>query len=310
MSSTVIQPWEKWKASNLAMCGACEWGGFEDAHHILTFLSHHFELVVEHGQNQDEPIQNALCALAHTSDSVTIKALEQFDPTQPTFVCGIIYAFQDARPFKLREAALLFLPLISNRWFSTRSPIIDPIQMTSFFTNWASTVEEVEKIPAVQKAALVVLLGMVNSPHWCPHIVPEKWMLLRYLMSVPEDFQSLHGYFNDPSLMEEIKKVDNPMAIVLWVEILWLKYAQLTPKMHLKLESITKEIAENEREAGLDMSQSNINRYLSNTTSELRRIEDLLGGHTVESSEPIAVLREKAGKIQQAFRALDAIKAG
>jgi len=311
MSSPTVPSQVVWRAACLTMHNACEEGGFEDAQHIITFLNYHLESALEGSWKHDEPIQDAFCALAHTSDTITAEALRQFDPTIPWFVCGISYTFQDAKPLKLREAALLFLPLISDRWFNSRFPIMDPIQMSNFFMNWASAVEDVEKTPAVQKAALSVLFGMVNSPHWRPYIVPEKWMLLRSLMSVPDDLQPLCRYLNNSELMEEIKKVDNPMALVLWVEILWLKYTQLSPKMQIRLEVITKEIAQNEKEAGLDLSQSNVNQYLTNTTLELGKVEDALKPYTIGSTEPIAIaLREKAGNLQQALRALNAIRPG
>ena len=77
------------KASCLTMQVACEGNGFEDTHHILTFLNHYFELVTGHSQNHDKPIENAFCALVHTSSTLIGEALEEFDPTQPSFIHGI-----------------------------------------------------------------------------------------------------------------------------------------------------------------------------------------------------------------------------
>jgi len=48
--------------------------------------------------------------------------------------------------------------------------------------DWASAVDNIKYTYDVQKATLAVLFGMINSPHWCPHIVMEKWKLLEYFV--------------------------------------------------------------------------------------------------------------------------------
>ena len=96
---------------------------------------------------------------------------------------------EDDKPFQLREAALFFLLLINNRWFSTPHPIMKPDQMRSLCVDWASAVDGIEHTYDVQKATLAVLFGMIDSPHWRPHIVLEKLKLLRYFMSAPDDSQ-------------------------------------------------------------------------------------------------------------------------
>ena len=170
----------------------------EDPQDILTFLDHHFDLATRGGQNQDESIQNALRVLAYASGPVTIEALKRFDPTEPSFVRGICYVFQNDKPFQLRKAALFFLPLIGDRWFNTPHPIMEPDQMRSLCVDWASAIDGIEHTCDVQKATLAVLFGMVNSSHWRPHIVTEKWKLLEYFTSVPDDSQPLRRCIDNP----------------------------------------------------------------------------------------------------------------
>jgi hypothetical protein len=141
-----------------------------DPQHILTFLGHHFDLAAESGQNlckpiRDEPIQDALRALAYASHPVTIDVLNRFNLTEPSFIRGIRYVYQDDKPFELRTAALFFLPLIGDKWFSTPDPIMDPDQTKGFCVNWASAVDAIENTDEVRKAILAVLFGMINSPH-------------------------------------------------------------------------------------------------------------------------------------------------
>ena len=302
---------EKWKASRLAMCSAWEADKFNDVQSIIAFLDYHFELATRHDRSQDGPIQHALCTLARTPKTITIRALQQFDPTKPSFVRGISHALQGDRPAKLHEATLLFLPLICDKWFNAHSPIMDSKRMRSFCMNWASAVDNVEKTPVVQVAALTVLLGMTSSPLWNPHVIPEKWTLLEHFTSVPDDLQHLHGYINNLGLMDKIRSVDNPIAAVLWVEILWLKYAELVPEVQEQLEIVTKEIARNERGVDPGTSQSYIDKYLLSVGSELRKAEGALESHAIQSTEPIAVtLREKVQSLKEAIRLLDSIRLG
>jgi len=109
---------------------------------------------------------------------------------------------------------------------------------------------------------------MINSSHWRAHIVVEKWKLLEYFTSVPDDSQPLKRCIDNLELMEAIKKVANPAAMVFGLAILWLKYKELIPEVREQLETVTKEVAQ-DRRTDLDM-------YLSVMDSELRKAEDAL----------------------------------
>jgi hypothetical protein len=307
---------KKWEAARLAIYGAYRGGAFipqvkdqEDTLRILLFLNHHFELVAGQGQDQNEPIRIALHALVCTPNLTSIAALESFDPTDPLFVCGIRYALQDDRPSNLREAVLLFLPLICDQWFNTRSLPMNPKQMRIFCADWASSVDFVEQTPDVKTAALTVLLEMINSPRWRPHIVTEKLGLLEDLKSVPDDFQPLRTCINNPDLIDAIKDAGNTMAILHWVAILWLKYGELDSRVRDRLEAITKEVAQNERGPYFDASRSHVGEWRANTASELEKTKDALNHYSLESFNPVATaLEEKVGGLRQAIGALDAIK--
>ena len=298
---------KKWKASRLAMSGAYKWDKFlpwvEDPKEILTFLDYHFDLVTQGDEDHDQPIQYALRALAYASSPVTIEALKNFDPT-PSFIRGICYAFQDDKQFQLRKAALFFLPLIGDRLFNTAEPIMDPGQMRSLCVDWASAVDGIEHTYDVQKAALAVLFGMMNSSHWRPHIVTGKWKLLEYFSAVPDDSQPLKRCLENPELTDAISQVNNPAAMVLWLAILWLKYNELMPEVREQLEAITKTVAQGTRRPDLDM-------YMSLMDSELAKAEDALGRYGTWSVDPAAVaLRVKVNNLQEARAALLALKRG
>jgi len=298
---------KKWEASRLAMRGAYKGVEFfpwvEDPRDILTFLDHHFELNTRDDKNQDEPIQDALCALAYASSPVTIETLSRFNPTESSFVHGICRVFQDDKPLQLRTAALLFLPLIGEGWFNTPHPIMEPDEMKRLCVDWASVVDSVEHPRGVRKAILEVLFWMIDSPHWRPHIVTEKWRLLEYYTSVPDDSQSFKRCINNPELIEMIKSVGNPVAMGLWLEILWLRYGKLPPPVREKLETITREVARGRR--------TDLNRCLKVLDSELEKAEKSLIQYHTWSQDPTAVaLRSEIDNLQRAKNSLSALKRG
>ena len=295
ISSTYSEE-KRWEASRLALHGAYKWDKVlpwvEDPKDILAFLNHHFDLATQ-GEDQDEPIQNALRALAYAHNPETIEALKTFDPTEPSFVRGICFAFQNDRPPQLRKAALFFLPLVADRWFNTHLPIMEPSEMRNFCADWASAIDEIG--PTVHKAALEVLFGMINSSHWRPHIVPDKWNLLEYPIPVPYDFQPLKRCIDNPEVMEAISNANNRDALVLWSTILWLNYNELDSQIRTQLLAVTK-----------DAQKWDLERYRSGIELELNAAEDALIECDMRSwSDPaVQALRTKIDDLGAARDAL------
>ena len=295
----------KWEASRLAMHGAYKSDKFlprvEDPQDILTFLEHHFDLATG-GRNHHVPIQNALRALALASGPATIKALEDFNPTKPLFVRGICYIFQDDKPLQLRKAALIFLPLISDGWFDTPDPIMEPNGMRDFCMNWASAVDSIEHTYDVQKAILAVLLGMINSPHWRPFVVVENWNLLEYFTSVPNDSLPLGRCINNLEVMETIRNMESPEAMIYWLAILCWRYEELIPVVQKQLETVVKEVVRGDSKTYLDVCLSVINL-------ELKKAKDALQQYTLWPTDPAADdLRTKIDNLQQVRVSLVALR--
>ena len=291
---------KKWKASHLAMCGAYKYGmpmpPVGDPQDILTFLGHHF------GQNQYELVQSALYALAYASGPTTLEALEHFDPTEPSFINGICHVFQDSCPLQLRKAALSFLPLISNKWFETPHPIMGSDQMRSLCMGWASTVDCIGHTHDVQEAALVVFLGMINSSHWRPHINTEKWELLKYFTSVPDNSQPLRMCIDNLELMDVIMNMKDPATITLWLTIMWYKHKELSPQVQERLEVVT-EVAQDNR--------IDINMCLSTIDSELEKAKETLTQFGMQSTNPAAnLLKTKITNLEAAKTSIVALSRG
>ena len=307
---------KKWEASRLTMRTAFRWQlnpWVEDPHDILTFLDHHFDLAIRDGQNQDEPIENGLRALADCLRPGAIEALKRFNSTEPSFVRGICYALQGNRSIRLRWDALRSLCIVGDRWFNTPHPIMEPGQMRSLCVDWASAVDSAGDSYSKKKAALVVLFGMINSPHWRPHIVTEKWKLLEHFTLVPDgplpndwhvpyDPQPLRRCLDNPELIDAIEKAESPDAMRLWLRILWLKYTELIPQVREQLEMVTKEFDQGSRRADLDTC-------LLVMDSESKKAEDGLAKYSSWSTDPAAIaLRTKVDNLRQARVALVALK--
>ena len=210
-------PEEKWKASRLALHWAYKWSEglpcVQDPEGILAFLSYHLELA-DRGEDHNEPIQNALCALAYASTPDTIEALRAFSPAQPSFMRGVRhFAFQDTESLELSKAALLFLPLIADKSFNHSEPVMKHEEICDC---WASAAGKVWDTDDIREPAPAVLLDMVNSPHWGPLIAP-----------------------GDTGLIEEISNTGNQEAVTLRSAILRLKRDRSKPEVQKQLEAVT-----------------------------------------------------------------------
>ena len=143
---------------------------------------------------------------------------------------------------------------------------------------------------------------MINSPSWRPHIDPKKWKLLEYFTSVPEDSQPLRRCLDNPDLVDAIRDVDSPLAMVLWLAILWMKYTELIPVVKEQLEAATKEVVQGSRKTDLDM-------YLSVVDAGLKNAEEKLKEYNTWSTDPAAIgLRKKIDCLKQAKEMLSFIK--
>lgn len=162
--------------------------------------------------------------------------------------------------------------------------------------DWASVVDTVEHTYSVQRAALAVLFGMINSPHWHPHFVIKKWELLQYFTSVPDDSLPLRRCIDNLNLVGMIKNLENPAVIILWLMILWHKQKTLTPQIQEQLEWGIQEVIQGNR-------REDHNRCLAMMDSELEKAESTLAltQHGAQSTNTgIIALRMKIGSFRKA----------
>ena len=294
---------KKWKAARLALHGAYKYNQdedppqVEDPQLVLDFLRHHLKLV-EKGEDHDGPIQNALHALAFKPTPKTIQTLEAFDPTQPSFVHGICQVFQKNKPLQLREAALSFLPLIADKFFNTHVTIMKDEEMKSLCANWASAVDEVWGAESGCDAALAVLLNMINSSHWRPNVVPDKWKLLKHLDLIPDDSQPLARCLQNPGLVDAVSTAGNQDAMDLWSKILLSKYDELDPTVKERLEASMR-----------GPQRKRVDEYLSTVRAELEEAEKVSAKYGTWDINPEATaLNAKIESYGAAIEFLESVK--
>ena len=292
---------EKWEASRLALHSALKGdeplSPVDNPQGILTFLNHHFRLALQ-GNNQDQPIQNALRALAYTSNPANIDAPGCFDLAQESFVRGICFAFKTDRPHGLRKAALFLLPLIGNKWFDAAPKIIPADEMKSFCVDWATTVDSIKHTSNDQKVAiLTALFHMMDSSLWRPHIPEGKWKMLEHYTLVPDSCQPLKMCLENQELIAAISQVTDPDAIAVWPTILWLNYKELTTSVQKALQDATK------------AAPGHIDDYLTAVESEQKKAEKKREEYTRLSNEPAAdVLDQEIWNHYEAAVALKTIR--
>ena len=306
---------KKWIAARLAMRGAHKWVNdlprIGDPRYIFAFLNHHLDLLTGGYQDQERPIQNALHVLGRAPglDHIEPKCI---DLTNSSFIRGICHVFREEQPLQLRAAAFSFLPLLDEEWFNTPRPIMESDQMKSLCADWASTVDAIEHTDDVRRVALTTFLGMIDSLHWRPFILAEKWKLLEYFTSVPDDSRPLGRCINNRQLMKVIMDLGNPDIVALWFAILGYKYKELVPGVQEQLGAGVVAVAQGGG-ADLDICLSVIDSELERANGGLDR-ERLYRGAVSRSAEPESAkkhgFREEVEQLQRAKSTLVALKRG
>ena len=98
--------------------------------------------------------------------------------------------------------------------------------------------------------------------------------------------------------------MDNQAASFLWLEILWLKYGELTPEVRTQLKDVTRDIGQGRRRMDLD-------KYLTTVDSESREAEEALTQYDTWTTDPKTVaLKVKIESLQEARSTLVALKRG
>ena len=102
-------------------------------------------------------------------------------------------------------------------------------------------------------------------------------------------------------LIDTVRNVENPVALGLWLEILWSRYGELLPEVRDRLETVTKEVARGGRRIDLERCQKALE-------SEFGKAEGALIQFSTWDTGPTSVaLRKKIENLQQARTSLLAL---
>jgi len=198
----------------------------KDSTDILRYLRHAFNTVTGDGRDLDKSIQSALRALVCACDDVANATLDNFDPTQNWFLSGLCYVYGGDKPVQFRKVALHFLPRISNKLFATPISLVTPDRREILCANWVHTVNGIGSLDEVQDDVLDVLLAMLDSDHWRPHIILKVPAVLEPITLIPNP-QPLRRCLEHPHVVAAIRDEGDPVAMANWLEVLLLNHEEL-----------------------------------------------------------------------------------
>jgi hypothetical protein len=163
--SSPFEKEELWAAARLAINGAYKWDKFlpwvEDPDDIIKCLVHHFAI---QAKGEDDiarrPIENALRAIAYSSNQKALEGLKKFDFTDKLFVDGVRRALEEDRWFQTRKAAIFFVPIIQDKWFDdSLEDVISDEAKDAFCKNWGSAINVIQHTGDVKKATCSTFFG-------------------------------------------------------------------------------------------------------------------------------------------------------
>lgn len=233
---------------------------------ILKFLDYHLGL---HGAGEDHgpsigfALDASIVQSGGRPDPVIVECLRNFNCASPSFVKGLRLVMDPGCTVRIRGDAIRFIALISDQWFNSTVPVMEPEEMTQFCEHLAAyMVDDGPRLLLTRKRFFSILLGMLRSPEWRGHIVTRTWSLLADWTLIEEEHESFQWCLqNAIELLEFTKKLPDGEGFRWWYGTLWFHFEKLDPTVKGEVESIAKD---------MDMSSGN-------GTSDLKLYHNLLG---------------------------------
>ena len=287
MAGDGLTDWH-WEAARLAIRGAFQENvemtppTLREPKELLKFLDYHLGLQGA-GEDHEASIVFALEAIVvrsddHSADLQTIECIRDVIHANSSFVGGVRSIVQPDRPFKLRSAGAGFISFISDQWFNSPVPVMEPEEMSEFCEHLAAfIVDEGSHQGAARTHGVPILFEMLRSPEWRNHIVTRFWSTLAYCASVEEERESFRWCLgNAMELLEFTRGLDYGEGLKWWYGALWLHLDKLDGTVRDEVERIA-----------IDMSSgdgiSDLNFYLDLIGQEAARLQQEVDGLHDES---------------------------
>jgi len=274
---------QHWEASRLAIYGAFHGppGRFwwpsdidkEEPKEILKFLDHHLGLQgagVDHGSSIALALEAPfVLSSLYEIGFLTFKCTREFNWGSPSLVRGVRSIMHPDRPGKLQEKAFHLVSIISDLWFNSSMPIMEPEEMSEFCEHLAMfVIDSLFHDEFLQRSGITILFGMLRSPVWREHIFAGFWSMFAYFTLVKEEQESVRWCLeNAIELLEFTRGLSHSEGLKWWYGTLWFHYGKLDPTVRDEVKKIAVDMLGND---GL----SDLNLYLSVIGQVVARIQE------------------------------------
>ena len=277
---------EYWEAARYAIRGAFRRtaGGLtilplsEKPQKLLKFLDHHLGL---QGTGEDH-----IFSISYTLDAtlvlsgrrpvpLVLESIMSYNCASPSFVRGMRSIMRPTTINYVREYAARFIALVSDQWFNSPIPIMEPEDRSEFCENlaWFMTGPTRPHLDT-RKLLIVILFGMLRSPEWRNHIATRFWSVFAEWTLVDEEDASFQWCLkNAIELLEFTKGSPDAEGFKWWYGTLWFHFEKLDPTVRGEVERIATEMSSGD---GL----SDLNLYLNLIGQETERTQRQLDGLT------------------------------
>ena len=269
---------QHWEAARVAIQGAFEpWPEtLGEPKEVLKFLDYHVALP---GARKDyEPAINSamqaiiLLPAMEQIDPMTLECVRNFNWTSSSFVKGIRSMMQSHNSLSLRRHVFALVAFVSDRWFNSSQPVMEPEEMHEFCEHMAVFTDSTGHGPHIKGESITVLFGMLQSREWRKHIAVGSWSVLAYCSqaSYLESARWCLENENATDLLRFAKGLDHGEGLKWWCWTLWFHYDKLDATTRDEVKRTTSDIL---RDHGL----SDLNLYLNLIQEEITKIRQEIG---------------------------------
>ena len=268
---------QHWEAARLAIRGAFEHIDVpapmvEEPKEILRFLAYHLNPQGA-GGDHGPSIGSALEAILIRSWDLTeplpqgVEYVRKFNWASPSIGRGLRLALHPDNSYTLRGRIVSLIALISDQWFNSPAPIMEPEEMSEFSEHLAVfVIDETVHATHVQRRGVTVLFEVLRSSEWRKHIVARFWSMFQYCARAYETRESVRWCLqNAIELLEFTRGLPDGEGLKWWNCALWFYYDKLFITVRDEVGGMARDMSSGD---GL----SDLNLYLNLMGQEVTRM--------------------------------------
>ena len=274
-----------WEAARLAIRGAFQKNvqapELGEPKEILKFLDYHLGLQGA-GEDHTSSISFTL-AVIHVESSKrlvnhpTVNCIRKFNCANPSFVRGVRSIMRPDRPRKLLRKAAGLVALISDQWFNSPVPVMEPEEMSEFCEHLtAFAIYGDTRGIDTRRSIVTILFGMLRSPDWRKHIATRLWSVFANCGLVGEE--SFRWCLrNAIELLEFMRGLPGGEGLKWWYVTLWFHYDKLDTVVRDEAERIAKDMSRSHGVTDLNLYLNLIGREVTKIRTKMRHWRSVSG---------------------------------